>query len=101
MTESESDKETLAHWVIAVRHGLERRLFIVDLLVLGHVGLVAEVVEVAGVGLRVQLGDEGRTGGSEGLPVYLGEVLVVVDVLDVREALGARVDASVIVSRGL
>lgn len=86
VAECEADEERLAHLLLAISHGLERLLLVVDFLVLGHIGFVGEVVEVAGVGLRVQLGDKGRTGLAQGGPVYFGKVVVVVDVLDVGEA---------------
>lgn len=59
VAEREADEKRLAHLLLAVSHGLERLLLVVDFLVLGHVSFVGEVVEVPGVGLRVQLGDEG------------------------------------------
>lgn len=70
-------------------------MFVVDLLVLGHVGFVAKVVKVPGIRLRVQLRDEGRPGLAQRSPVDFCEVLVVVDVLNIGKAPGARVDASV------
>lgn len=62
VAEREADEEALAHLFLAIRHGLERLLLIMDLLVLGHVSLVAKVVKVASICLRVQLGHEWRSG---------------------------------------
>lgn len=86
MAEREADKEALAHLLLTISHTLERLLLIVDFFILGHVGLVAEVVKIAGVRLRVQLRDEGCSSLPQSVPLHLGEVLVVVDVLDVGEA---------------
>lgn len=85
MAEGETDEERLAHLLFTVGHGLEGLLLVVDFLVLGHVGFIGEVVEVASVCLRIQFGDEGSTGLAESGPIYFGEVGVIVDVLDVRE----------------
>lgn len=98
VAEREANKEALAHLLFTIRHTLEGLLLVVDLLVLGHVCLVAEVIKVAGVRLRVQLGDEGCAGLAQGLPLDFGEVLVVVDVLDVGEPTAAGVDSPGLVS---
>lgn len=94
MTEGEAHKETLAHGVISIRHRLKGLLLLVNFLVLGHVGFVGEVVEVACVCFRVQLWYEGGFGFTEDGPVHLGKVGVLVDVLDVRKAFRAGVDAA-------
>ena len=94
VAESEANEQALVHLVLALGHALERHLLLVHLLVLGHVLFVGEVVEVARVRLRVQLGNEGGLGLTENLPVDLGKVLVSADILDVAETLGPRVDAS-------
>lgn len=47
----EADEQALAHGILPIGHALKRALLVVDLLVLGHVGLVAEVVKVACVRL--------------------------------------------------
>lgn len=95
VSEREPDKEALAHLIVTISHRLKSCLLVVDLLVLGHVGFVAEVVKVPGIRLRVQLRDEGRPGLAQASPVDFCEVLVVVDVLNIGKAPGARVDASV------
>ena len=93
VAEGETNEEAFAHLVLAVGHGLESLLLLMHLLVLGHVSLVAEIVKVTSIRLRVQLGDEGRLGLAQRRPVHLGEVLVLINVLDVREPTGAGVDA--------
>lgn len=98
MSERESNERALGHGILTVGHVLERRLLVVHFLVLGHVGLVVEVVEVAGVGLRIQLGDEGRTLLADRWPVDFGKVGVCVDSLDGRETLGFRGDKTVVIS---
>lgn len=85
--EREADKETLAHLFLALGHAFQGLLLVVDLFILGHVGIVAKVVKVAGIRLRVQLWHEGRSGLAQRLPVNLGEVVVGEDVLDLAEAL--------------
>ena len=82
MSESESDKQALAHWVFTVSHLLQCGLFIVNLLVFGHVCFIAEVVKIASISLGVELWDKGSTLGSKSAPINLGEVWVVVDILD-------------------
>ena len=57
-----------------------------DLLVLGHVRLAAEVIEVAGVGLGIELGNEGRLLLPKTREVDLSKVLVLVDLGDVLES---------------
>lgn len=57
-------------------------------LVLRHVCLVAEIIKIPGIGLRVQFWDERRTLRSKSVPINLGEVLVVINILNVAEALG-------------
>jgi hypothetical protein len=52
------------------------------LLVFSHVGLIAEVVKVAGVGLGVEFRDEGGTLLTEASPIDLGEVSVSVNLTD-------------------
>lgn len=94
VAEGEADKETLAHLVFAVRHVFEGLLLVVHFLVLGHVGLVGEVVKVAGISLRVQLGDKWRSCLAQGIPFHLGKVVVFVDILNIREAARAGVDTS-------
>jgi hypothetical protein len=54
-----------------------------NLLVLGHISLVAEVIKVACVCLGVKLGHERCTLSSEGGPVNLSKVLMCVNILDV------------------
>jgi hypothetical protein len=95
MTEREADKEALAHLFLTICHGLERLLLIVDFLVLGHVGLVTKVVKVASVCLRVQLRNEWRTSLAQRIPLHLGKVMMVIDILDVVKAACPRVDASI------
>lgn len=81
-----ADKQALPHLLVAIGHVLERLLLVVHFLVLGHVGLAAEVVKVAGVGLGVELGLERGALGPEVGPVHLGKVGVRVDLVDVGEA---------------
>lgn len=88
MPESEADKETLAHLFLALGHAFQGLLLVVDLLVLGHVGIVAKVVEIAGIRLRVQLWHERCPGLAQRLPVDLGEIVVGKNILDFTEALG-------------
>jgi hypothetical protein len=57
------------------------------LLVLGHIRFVAEVIEIASIGLRVEFRDEWSSLRSESLPIDLGKVLMLIDVLDRRKAL--------------
>lgn len=94
MPERESDKEALAHLVITVSHLLQSRLLVVHLLVLGHVCFVAKVVKVASVGFRVQLWNKRRPSLSKRLPLDLCKVVMVVNILDVRETACSRVDAA-------
>lgn len=94
VAESKSNKERLGHVFFPIRHGLKGLLFLVDLLVLGHVSFVAEVIEVAGIRFRVQLGYERRLGLSQRLPVHFTKVLMFTYVLDVGEALGSGVDTT-------
>lgn len=86
MAECEANEEALAHLIITLCHGLEGLLLLVDLLVLGHVGFTAEIIEVASICFRVQLGNKGRARLPEGRPVDFSKVMVVVDVLDIGEA---------------
>lgn len=94
VSERESDKETLAHFIFTFGHCLERLLFLMDLLVLGHVSFIGEVVEVTSICLRVQLRNKRCASLAEGLPADLGKVLMGVDILNVREASRPRVDTS-------
>ena len=50
MPKRKADEKTLAHLLLSLSHALECLLLVVHLLVLGHVGLVAEVIEVARIG---------------------------------------------------
>lgn len=88
--EGESNEKSLVHRLFTVGHTLERHLLIVHLLILGHISLIAEVVEVAGISLGIELWHEWRTLGAESLPVDLGKVLVPVDLFNVWEALALR-----------
>lgn len=47
MSERESDEETLAHLVFTLSHCLKSLLFVMNLLVLGHIGLVGKIIEIA------------------------------------------------------
>ena len=58
-----------------------------NFLVFRHVCFVAEIIEVASVGLGVEFWDERGALRSKGVPVDLGEVWVGVDVLDRGETL--------------
>ena len=100
MLEGKSDEKSLVHWLLTVGHTLECHLLIVDLLILGHISLVAEVVEVASVGLGIELWHEWRTLRAECLPVDLGKVLVSVDLLNIRESLTLRGNETDYVSFG-
>lgn len=86
VSEREANKEALAHLITTLRHGFQGLLLLVYLLVLGHVSLVTKIVKVSGICLRVQLGDKGRASLTEGLPVNFSEVLMGIDILNVREA---------------
>jgi len=57
------------------------------LLVLGHIRFVAEVIEIASIGLRVEFRDEWSSLRSKSLPIDLGKILMLIDVLDRRKAL--------------
>lgn len=98
MPERKAHKQRLIHRLLAIRHRLQSVLLIVHLLVFGHIGLVREVVEVARVGLGVELWDEWCALGAQLVPVYFGEVLVRVDVFDGGEALGFGGDEAGFVS---
>ncbi len=87
MSESEANKERFVHRLLSIRHALKGHLLVVYLLVLSHVGLVAEVVKVSGIGLRVEFWHEWSALGAESGPVNFGEVVVVVDFLDRGKAL--------------
>lgn len=95
MAEGESDKEALAHFVIAIGHGFQGLLLLMHLLVLCHVCFVAEVVEITSISLRVQLGHEWGSGLPQCYPVNFGKILVAVNVLAIGEAASTRVDAPV------
>lgn len=86
--EREADEEALAHLFLTLGHVLQRGLFVVHLLVLGHVGVVAEIVKVAGVCLRVQLRDKRCPRLPQCVPIHFGKVLVFVDILNVGKTLG-------------
>lgn len=98
VAERKAHKQSFAHLVVSISQVLKRLLFVVDFLVLGHISLIREIIKVSCVGFRVQLGHKWRLGLSQSLPLHLGKVWVFVDILDVREALGSRVDAPMIVS---
>ena len=83
VSEGESDEQALAHGIFPVSHTLKRSLLIMNLLVLGHIGFVAEVIKVASVRLRVELWHERRTLSSKRGPVNLSKVLMRVNFLDV------------------
>lgn len=100
MSKCEADEQALAHRIFSVGHVFQGLLLLVHLLVLGHVGFVAEVVKVASVSLGVEFGDEGSTLGAESGPVDFREVLMIVDFLDGREALGFGRNATIQVSMG-
>lgn len=65
-----------------------------DLLVLGHICFIGEIIKVTCVHLRIQLRDEWGLCLSESIPLDLGEILMLVDILDVGKSLGSRVDAA-------
>lgn len=94
MSERESDEETLAHLVFTLSHCLESLLFVMNLLVLGHISLVGEIIEIARISFRVQLWYKGRTSLSQNIPFNFSKVVVSIYIFDVREASCARVDAS-------
>ena len=82
MSKGEPNEETLAHRIFSVSHVLKCRLLVVDFLILSHIGFIAEVVEVASIGLGVKLWDERSALRADSVPVDLSEVLVGVDILD-------------------
>lgn len=82
MSKCETDEQALAHRVFSVGHILQSLLLLVDLLVLRHISLIAEVIEVTSVGLGVEFGDERSSLRAKSIPVNLGEVLMLIDVLD-------------------
>jgi hypothetical protein len=82
VSERESDKQALAHWVFSVGHALQCLLLIMNLLILRHVRLIAEIIEITSIGLRVQFRDKGCTLRTKGIPINFGEVLVTIDILD-------------------
>lgn len=83
MAESESNKETFGHLFFPISHALKGLLFIMDFLVLGHVGFVGEVVKITSVGFRVELRHKWCLGFSQSVPINLGKVLVFENVGDV------------------
>ena len=87
MPKCKSDEQTLAHWVFSISHLLQRSLLVVDFLVFRHVCFVAEVVEVASIGLGVEFRDERSALRTKGGPIDFGEVWVGVDVFDGGETL--------------
>jgi hypothetical protein len=87
MSERESDKQTLAHWIFSVSHLFQCRLLVVNLLVFRHVSLVAEIIKVTGISLGVEFWHERSALGSKGGPINFGEVWVGIDILDGRETL--------------
>jgi hypothetical protein len=87
VSECESDEQALAHRVISVSHVFQGRLLLMHFLVLGHIGFVAEVIEVASIRLRVEFRNERSSLGSKSLPVNLGKILMLVDVPDRGKAL--------------
>jgi hypothetical protein len=93
VAEGEADKKTLAHFVFAIGHVLEGLLFIVDLLVLGHVCFVGEIVKVTCIRLRVELRNKRCLGLPQRVPVNFGKILMVLDILNVGETLGLGVNA--------
>lgn len=86
MSERKADKKALAHWILTFSHSFQSLLLVVNLLVLGHVGFIGEVIEVTSISFRVQLGNKWRTGLSKDFPFNFGKVLVSIDILDIGES---------------
>ena len=70
-----------------------------NLLVLGHIRFIAEVVEVASVGLGVKFRNKRSSLRSKSLPINLSKILMLVDVLDKGKTLCLGCDTAVSVSR--
>lgn len=71
MPEREANEERFVHGLLAISHVLQCGLLVMDLFILGHIGLVGEIVEVAGIGLGVELWDKWCTLRAEGSPVCI------------------------------
>lgn len=95
MSECEANKQALAHWIFSISHLLQSSLLVMNLLILRHISLVAEVIEVASVGLGIKLGDERGALSSKGVPIDFGEILVSVDILDRGKPLRLGGNASI------
>ena len=87
VSECEANEQALAHWIFSIGHLLQCSLFVMDLLVLGHICLIAEIVEITCIGLGVEFWDERSTLRSECVPINFSKVLIRVDILDVGESL--------------
>lgn len=94
MAEGESNEQALTHRVFSVCHVLQSFLLLMNLLVLGHISFVAEVIEISCISLGVEFRDERSTLGSKSVPVNFSEVLVLIDFLDRSEALSLRGNAA-------
>jgi len=88
MTEGKADEESLAHLFLSIGHILQSLLFVVYLLVLGHVSLIAEIVEITRICFRIELGDKGCFGLPQRLPVHFSKVLMLEYIFDLRETFG-------------
>ena len=98
MSESEPNKQALAHRVFSIGHILQRTLLVVDLLVFRHISFVGEIIKVASIGLRVKLWNKWSALRAKSSPIDLGEVLVLIDIFDGGKAATLGVDASANVS---
>lgn len=85
--ESKPDKQALAHLIIAIGHILQRALLIMDLLVLSHICLVAEIIEVPSISLGIKFRHEWSPLITQTLEVDLGEIVVRMDFFDILEPL--------------
>lgn len=85
--ESKPDKQALAHLIIAIGHILQRALLIMDLLVLSHICLVAEIIEVPSISLGVKFRHEWSPLITQTLEVDLGEIVMRMDFFDILEPL--------------
>lgn len=86
MSERKADKKALAHWILTFGHSFQSLLLVVNLLVLGHISFIGEVIEVTSISFRVQLGNKWRTGLSKDFPFNFGKVLVSIDILNIGES---------------
>lgn len=96
MPKGKSDKQTLAHRILSISHLLQSTLLVMNLFVFRHVRLAAKVIEISSISLRVELWDKWCALSTDRVPIDLGKVLMVVDILDRGKALDFGVDATIL-----